>query len=332
MEYRLLGRTGVRISPLGLGTDNFANPTPANDAAHILLAALDAGINLVDTSNSYSQGQSEEIIGQTLKQSKRRHEVILATKAYYPVGPDVNDQGNNRRHLMRACEDSLRRLKTDYIDLFQLHRPDDRTHPEETLRTLDDLVSQGKVRYVGTSTHPAWKIMESLAISERNHWVKFCSDQPPYNLLDRRIENELVPLARTHQLGLITWSPMAMGMLAGRYPQPKKRPEDSRAILRGGIYAERVTEKAIEASNSFVVLAKAKGWDPAQLAVCWVKDQPGITAPLIGPKTIEQLDHLIPVLEMKLPAPLREACDKLVPPGSAVANFHNTAPWMKWQF
>ncbi|HPG09590.1 MAG TPA: aldo/keto reductase [Saprospiraceae bacterium] len=332
MEYRLLGRTGIRISPLGLGTDNFANPTSPEESTQLLLEALDAGINLVDTSNSYGQGESEKIIGHALKQHHRRQQVILATKAYYPVGMHVNDQGNNRRHLIQACEDSLKRLHTDYIDLYQLHRPDDVTHPEETLYALDTLVRQGKVRYVGTSTHPAWKIMESLGISESNHWVRFVSEQSPYNLLDRRIENELIPMAQAHQIALITWSPLAMGLLAGRYPQPKKRPADSRAVIRGSIYADRVTDKAIEASLSFVVLAKAKGWDPAQLAVCWVKDQPGITAPLIGPRTIEQLHQMIPVMEMNLPEPLREACDKLVAPGSAIANFHNSAAWMKWQF
>ena len=155
------------------------------------------------------------------------------------------------------------------------------------------------------------------------------TEQPPYNLLDRRIENELVPMCQAHGLGIISWSPLAMGILAGRYPKERPHPEQSRAILRGGIYAERVTRRAIEVGHDFVQLAQAHGYDPAQLAVLWVKDQPGITAPLIGPRILAQLEHFLPVLEMRLPDDVRAACDALVPPGSAVANFHNSAPWMK---
>jgi len=329
VDYRTLGRTGVKVAPLALGTDNFANPVPEADANDILTRALDAGINLIDTSNNYAGGESERIIGRALAQSGRRYDVILATKAHYPTGPGPNDRGNSRLHLMRACEESLRRLQTDYIDLYQLHRPAFDIPIDETLGALTDLVRQGKVRYIGSSTAPAWKVLEGVLTSEGKGYVRFISEQPPYNLLDRRIENELVPMCQAHGLGLLTWAPLAMGMLAGRYADAAQYPRESRAHLRGGIYAERVTAGAIAAGNHFVQLASDHGYDPAQLALLWVKEQPGITAPLIGVRSVAQLEQLLPVLDMHLPDEIRTACDVLVPPGSAAANFHNTSGWMK---
>jgi len=331
MNYRTLGRTGVKIAPLALGTDNFANPVPKADAARILNRALDAGINLIDTSNSYAKGESEAIIGRALKQNGRRDEILLATKAHYPTGSGPNDRGNSRLHLIKACEDSLRRLQTDHIDLYQLHRPVFDIPIEETLGALNDLVRQGKVRYIGSSTAPAWKVMEARMVSELKHYAHFVSEQPPYNLLDRRIENELVPLCQAYGLGILAWAPLAMGMLAGRYANVQAFPENSRAQLRGGIYADRITDRAIEKGNQFVALARERGLDPAQLALLWVKDQPAVTAPLIGVRTVEQLEHLLPVLDMRLDDAVRTACDAIVPPGSAAANFHNTSGWMKMQ-
>jgi aryl-alcohol dehydrogenase-like predicted oxidoreductase len=331
MEYRNLGRTGVKVAPLALGTDNILNPTPEKEAQKMILRAIEAGINLIDTSNSYMQGEAERVIGQTLKESGLREQVIVATKAHYPTGPGPNDRGNSRLHLMRACEDSLKRLQTDHIDLYQQHRPVFDMPIDETLAALTDLVRQGKVRYIGSSTAPAWKVLEGILVSELKGYVRFISEQPPYNLLDRRIENELIPMAQAYDLALLPWSPLAMGMLAGRYTDQELRPEGSRARLRGGIYAERVSDRAVQMGNRFVKLAREAGYDPAQLAILWVKDQPGITAPIIGPKSLEQLEHLLPVLEMSLPEDIRAACDGLVPPGSAVANFHNSAPWMKMQ-
>ncbi len=331
MEYRLLGRTGVRISSLCLGTQNFGAPTSEAEARAMIKLALDSGINLIDTANVYNKGQAEAIIGRALAKSGRRHETLIATKAHYPVGSGPNERGNSRLHLMRACEDSLRRLQTDYIDLYQLHRPSPEIPIEETLGALTDLVQQGKVRYVGTSTMPAWAQMEAVMMSELKGLVRFVSEQPPYNLLDRRIENETVPFCQKYGVALLTWSPLAMGILIGRYSDAADYPADSRAKLVGSIYAERVTERGIEVGKKFVALAADFGISPAQLGVLWVKDQPGITAPLIGPKSVEQLKHLLPVLEMTLTDEMRTACDALVPPGSAAANFHNTAPWMKMQ-
>jgi aryl-alcohol dehydrogenase-like predicted oxidoreductase len=331
MEYRSLGRTGVKVSALCLGGDNFGNPTSESESIAIINRSIDAGINFIDTSNSYAKGESERIIGRALEQNGHRQQVLIATKAHYPVGPGPNDRGNSRLHLLSACEQSLRRLKTDYIDLYQLHRPSFDIPVDETLAALTDLVRQGKVRYVGSSTAPAWKVMESLMVSEMKGYVRFVSEQPPYNLLDRRIENELVPLSQAYGLGLLPWSPLAMGLLAGRYSQGSSYPADSRASLRGGIYADRITTRAILVGNKFVQLAQSVGMSPAQLAVLWVKDQPGITAPLIGPRTLGQLEELMPVLEMSLDEALRATCDELVPRGSAVANFHNSAGWMQMQ-
>lgn len=295
----------------------------------IVHRAVEAGINLIDTADSYAAGQSERFIGKALTQSKTRGSVLLATKVYYPTGPGPDDRDNSRAHILKACEDSLRNLQTDYIDIYQIHRPSVIVPVEETLGALTDLVSQGKVRYVGCSTHPAWKVMEALKISEQKGFAQFILEQSPYNLLDRRIENELVPLCKTYGLGILAWAPLAQGVLAGRYTSAEDYPEGSRAALRGGIYSERVTDRGIEIGNRFVALAKDAGMSPSQLAILWVKDQDGITAPLIGPRTLQQLEDLLPVGDKGLDDTLRTACDKLVPPGSAVANFFNSAAWMK---
>ncbi|UCE41709.1 MAG: aldo/keto reductase [Candidatus Aminicenantes bacterium] len=329
MEYRLLGRTGLKVSPLCLGTANFADPTPEEECIAIVNRAVEAGINLIDTGNSYAKGECERVVGKALSLHNNRQKMLLATKVHYPMGPGPNDSRNSRLHILKACEDSLRRLNTDYIDIYQIHRPSPELAVEETLGALTDLVRQGKIRYVGCSTHPAWQVMEALMVSEKYGYVKYILEQSPYNLLDRRIENELVPLCKAYGLGILAWAPMAMGVLLGRYSSAKDYPVDSRAALRGGIYAERVTQKGVEVGDRFVRLAKEIGISPAKLSILWVKGQDGITAPLIGPRSVQQLKELLPVLEMKLDEEVREACDELVPPGSAAANFFNSAEWMK---
>lgn len=329
MEYRTLGRTGLKVSSLVLGTANFADPTPENEATEIVERAVDAGINLIDTGDNYAGGECERYIGRALKKLGLRGRVLLGTKVHFPMGPGPNDCGNSRHHIIQGCEDSLRRLGTDYIDIYQIHRNDAETDQEETLEALNDLVRWGKVRYVACSTHPAWKVMQALAISQRRGFARYCLEQPPYNLLDRRIENELVPLCLDQGLGIIAWCPMAQGMLTGRYSSATAYPEDSRAGLRGGIYAERICSRGIEIGNEFVALAQRVGISPVQLAVLWVKDQPGITAPIIGPRTLDHLNDLLPVGDMALNEAVRKSCDELVPPGSVAADFHNSAEWMK---
>jgi 1-deoxyxylulose-5-phosphate synthase len=333
VEYRRLGRSGLKVSPIVLGTDNFANPTLPDECQRILSAAVDGGINLVDTSDSYAKGESERIIGSWLRGRGRRDDVIVATKVFYPTGSGPNERGLSRAHVVQACEDSLRRLGTDYIDLYQTHRPDPETEIEETLRALDDLVRQGKVRYVGSSTAPAWHVVEAVTTAAARGLTSFVSEQSPYNLLDRRIENELVPACERHGVGILAWSPLAMGMLAGRYASADAPPEGSRQALRGtgSIYGERVTPRGVEIGNRFAALARAAGHDPAQLAVAWVRDQPGITAPIVGPRTMAHLEQQLATLELRMPDALRAECDALVSPGSVVASFFNTAPWMKWK-
>ena len=331
----------MKVSPLCLGSDNFGDATPADEATAIINRALDAGINLIDTGDVYAEGMSETIIGQTIKDRGGRHKVLIATKVDHGrrrrgisldeevpgVGP--NESGHSRLNVIRACEESLRRLQTDYIDLYQLHRPSFDIPLDETIGALDDLVRQGKVRYVGCSTQPAWFIMEALMVSEMKSWVRYASEQPPYNLLDRRIENELIPMAQRHGLAIICWGALGMGVLAGRYDSADDYPADSRAAKRGAFYADRVTRRGIEIAKEFAEVAAQAGMSAAQLAVLWCKDQPGITAPLLGTRTLDHLEHLLPVLEMTLDDDARAACDALVPPGSVVANFHNTAYWMK---
>lgn len=329
MQYRRLLRADLDVSALALGTDNFANPTPEVDAIEMVHAALDAGITLFDTANTYAGGEAERILGKAL--GERRSEALIATKVFYPTGPGLDDRGNSRRALLKACDASLDRLGTDYIDLFQLHRPDFDVPMEETMGALQELVEAGKVRFVGSSTSPAWRTLEGVKVAESRGWPGFVSEQPPYNILDRRIENELVPMANQFGLGLFPWSPLAMGMLAGRYTDEPSRPARSRAAVRGGIYAERVSAAAIRAGNKFSQLARDHGHDPAQLAICWVKDQPAVAAPLIGPKTLAQLTALTPVGDMTFPKDLIPDVDQICPPGSAVANFHNSADWMRQQ-
>lgn len=333
MNYRLLGRTGIRVSPLCLGTLNFGVPTPEAESIGMIHQALDAGINFIDTADMYNGGKSECIVGKALADG-RRQQVILATKFHFPQSDDPNDRGNSRRHILNAVEASLRRLNTNWIDLYQVHRPVFDIPQDETLRALDDLVHQGKVRYIGSSTFPAWMIMEALAISERYNLARFVTEQPPYNLLDRRIENELLPLAQRYNISLLPWSPMAIGMLAGRYASESSLPSDSRGGRTGGkgsasIYADRITDAAIQRGNQIIPIAEHKGLTLAQLALLWVKDQPGVAAPIIGPRTQAQLVEALKVLDLSLDAETAAELDLIVPPGSAVANFHNNSGWMK---
>ncbi|BAJ64493.1 aldo/keto reductase [Anaerolinea thermophila] len=328
MEYRMLGRTGVMVSPLCLGAMNFGGPTGEEESIRIIHRALDAGINFIDTANVYNAGMSEMIVGKALKESGRRDSVVLATKVYGKMGEGPNESGVSRLHILKACEDSLRRLQTDHIDLYQLHRPGLNVPVDETLRAFDDLVRSGKVRYIGCSTHPAWMVMEALAVSEKYGLVRYISEQPPYNLLDRRIENELVPLAQKYGLALLPWSPLAGGILSGRYASGEI-PSDSRAERMGNMFRERITRRGVEVAQKVAQMAQERGMTPSQLALLWCKDQPGITSPIFGPRTLEHLEELLPVLEMRLNDEDRPLFDALVHPGNAVADFHNSNDWMK---
>lgn len=331
MQYRPLGRTGVQVSALCLGTMNFGDPTPDAEAQQILNAALEAGINFFDTSNSYNEGESELVLGRWFHSTGRRDEVILATKVFRPVGKSINDQGGSRYHILKACEDSLRRLQTDHIDLYQLHRPDFNIPQEETLRAFDDLVTSGKVRYIGCSTFPAWYLMEALSISERLNLVRYVSEQPPYNLLDRRIENELIPLCQKHGLAVIPWSPIAGGILAGRYPGKGEFPPGSRAS-RSEFFQARVTRRATQVAARLSQMAQERGLTATQLALLWVKDQPGITAPITGPRTLAHLEDALGIADKTLDDTDRSLFDGLVHPGNVVSDFHDSSLWMKARY
>ena len=330
MEYRRLGRSGVMVSPLCLGTMNFGGSTTEEDSFAIMQKAVDGGINFFDTANVYNEGESERITGKFLKEKNLREKVVLATKVYSRVGDGPNDGGGTRYHIIKACEDSLRRLQTDHIDLYQLHRPP-MTHPQdETLRAFDDLIRAGKVRYIGSSTHPAWMVMEALSLSEKYGLNRYISEQPPYNLLDRRIENELVPLCQKYDLAIIPWSPLAMGVLAGRYTQTDNYPEGSRAKRwDNDAVKARVTQRGLDVGKAVEKMAKELGLTASQLSLLWIKDQPGITAPIIGPRTLAHLEDGLVIIEKALDDADRPLFDELVHPGTAVSDFHNSNDWMK---
>jgi aryl-alcohol dehydrogenase-like predicted oxidoreductase len=341
MEYKILGRTGLEVSSIAFGTDNFLDPTPEKESTKMLDIAIDAGINLIDTGDVYAGGEAEKMIGRALKKLGRRNEILISTKVdhgmsipgksldEYAPEKKPNTHGLSKANIIRACENSLKSFKTDHIDIYYAHRYSPEIPLDETLSALDYLVQSGKVRYIGFSTHPAWVVMESLMIAKEFGYQRIVAEQPPYNLLDRRIENELIPLAQKYGIGLITWAPMAMGVLAGRYQDTENLPKNSRAIYRGGYYRDRVTQAGLKVGKEFSMLAKKINLSPAQLALLWAKDQPGVTAPLMGPRTIKHLEELLPVMKMKLDEETRVACDQLVHPGTAVTDFHNTSGWMK---
>lgn len=332
MQYRPLGRTGVMVSPLCLGAMNFGGPTPEDESIAILNRALDAGINFIDTANTYNAGESERIVGKALAHNGKRDQIVLATKVHNPQSENINDRGGSRYHILKACEDSLRRLQTDHIDLYQLHRPQAHIPVDETLRAFDDLVHAGKVLYIGASNHAAWMVMEALSTSERYGLARYISEQPPYNLLDRRVENELIPLAQRYNLAILPWSPLAGGILAKRYAASGLFPEGSRASRPLKHFQARVTDLGIAVAEAVSRMADERGVTNAQLALLWLKDQPGVTAPIMGPRTLQQLEDFIPVMDMQLNAADRPLFDALVHPGNTVSDFHNTSDWVKARY
>lgn len=327
MNYRSLGRTGAQVSCLCLGTMNFGGATEESESARIIAHAQDAGINFIDTADIYNDGESERIVGRALGNAKTRSQTVLATKVYNPMGPGPNDRGLSRIHILRACEESLRRLGTDYIDLYWLHRCDFSIPPDEVLRAMDDLVRSGKVRYIGSSTFPAWKVMEYLAESKASGLARIIAEQPPYNLLDRRIENELIPLALDHGLAIVPWSPLAQGTLAGRYPVGSALPPGSRASLGKEVFNQRLNSSGRLVGSRLVAYAEERGTTAATLALAWTMNRPGITAPIVGPRTMEHLELALASTELRLTDEDRAFLDSLVPPGTAVANFHNNSGW-----
>lgn len=288
MKYTTLGRTGMRISRVSLGCWRFGAETDEPTARALIDYALDQGINLIDTANIYARGVSEEIVGRALK--GRRYDVVLATKVWGKMGDGVNDRGLSRLHIMRAVEDSLRRLQTDHIDLYQIHAPDNETPLEETLDALNDLVRQGKVRYIGVSNHPAWQTCKALWISNVNGYARYVSAQPRYNLLDRRAEHELIPLCIDQGIGIINYSPLAQGLLSGKYRKGQPLPAESRAA-RSELMKNLLTDENLDRVERLATYAEERGYSIAQLAIAWLLAKPGVSSPILGATSIEQLEE-----------------------------------------
>ena len=325
MEYRSLGRTGVQVSVLCLGCMNFGGKTSPEDSYRIIEHALDAGINFLDTANVYSRGRSEEVTGAALKRAGKRSKVILATKVHGRMDDeDPNAWGNARRHIIEQCEASLKRLQTDYIDLYQIHRPQSGIPIDETLRALDDLIRAGKVRYIGTSTFAAWQLVESLWVAKEFGLNRFVCEQPPYNLLDRRIESELIPMAQTYGFGIIPWSPIAGGLLSGKYRRGQEFPPDARyADAKGRPWMEsRLTDGVFDVVEMLVPMAEEKGCSMAQLALAWVIQRPGVTSPIIGPRTMEHLVDNLGAVDVSFTDDELTQIDAMIPPGSMVSPFY----------
>jgi aryl-alcohol dehydrogenase-like predicted oxidoreductase len=312
MQYRTLGRTGIKVSPYALGALALGTPignTDTGDSVRIIHKALDAGINFVDTADAY--GESEVVVGQALK--GRRDQVVLATKFSRPVDDDPNHRGASRRWIMTAVENSLRRLQTDYIDLYQVHRPDPDTDIEETLSALSDLIHSGKVRAAGTSALPASDIVEAQWVAERRGLERFRTDQPPYSILSRGIEREVLPVAQRYGMGILVWGPLAQGMLTGR--ARKGQPTDLR---RASLMKAFSDERRLDTVEQLIPLAEKAGLPLTHLALAFVIAHPGVTSAIIGPHTMEQLDDLLAAAGVALGDDLLDQIDKIVPPGTDV--------------
>ena len=317
-ELRTLGRTGVKVSQLCLGTMMFGawgNPDH-DDSVRIIHRALDAGINFIDTADMYSQGESEEIVRKALAGGKR-DDVVLATKFHNPMGEEPNHRGNSRRWAIRAVEDSLRRLGTDWIDLYQVHRPDPGCDVEETLGALTDLVRAGKIRYFGCSTFPAHEIAEAQWVSQRRRLGRFVSEQPPYSILTRSIETDVLPVCERHGMGVIVWSPLAAGWLTGRYGDDGSGPPSARAELVPSLYDLSWPENQakLAAVRQLGPLAQEAGVTMIQLAIAFALRHPAVTSAIIGPRTMDQLTDLLAGAEVVLDDDILDRIDQIVPPG-----------------
>ncbi len=320
MRYRQLGASGLRISVLTMGTMTFGGKggfasvgsTDVDEARHQVDRCLEAGINLIDTANVYSAGLSEEIVGQVLE--GRRDNVLLATKARMPMGDGPNDAGLSRHHLVAQCEASLRRLRTDHIDLYQVHEWDGQTPLEETLQALDDLVRAGKVRYVGCSNYAGWQLMKALGVAERGGLTRFASQQIHYTLQAREAEYELVPISIDQGLGILVWSPLAGGLLSGKYRRGEPGPAGSRLLSGWDEPPVRDQDKLYDVIEVIVEVAKDSGASPAQVALAWLLDRPAVTSVVIGARTSEQLADNLSAADLSLTQEERARLDAVSQP------------------
>jgi aryl-alcohol dehydrogenase-like predicted oxidoreductase len=310
MEYRFLGRTGVRVSRLVFGTMAFGGDADEATSRALFFRCRDAGINFFDCADVYAKGRSEEILGELI--APCRNEVVISSKAYFPTGRDENARGSSRYHLVRAVEASLSRLKTDRLDVFFLHRFDDSTPLDETLRAVELLVQQGKVLYPAVSNFSAWQAARALGVAERRGFQPIVCMQPMYNLLKRQAEVEILPLAQAEQLGVLPYSPLAGGILSGKYGR-ERRPETGR-LLENKMYQTRYAAPAnYEIAERLCALADEVGHHPATLAVAWVASHPDVTAPILGARSVEQLEPCLKAAELPLSAELRQRLSALSP-------------------
>ena len=313
MQYRPLGKTGIKATPYCLGAMMFGglgNPDH-DDCIRIIHKALDSGINFIDTADRYSRGESEEIVGKALK--GRRDNIVLATKVHGLMGEDPNQQGNSRRWIMQAVEASLRRLQTDHIDLYQIHRPAPDTDIEETLSALTDLVRAGKVRAIGSSTFPASEIVEAQWVADRRGLARFRTEQPPYSILNRSTEREVLPICQTYGMGALVWSPLAKGMLTGRYRKGRPLPDS----LRVKAFPEQMADdRNLDAVERLIPIAEAAGLSLTHMGMAFVMAHPGVTSAILGPRTMQHLDDLLAGAEVVLGDEILDRIDEVVAPGT----------------
>jgi len=317
MQYRSLGKTGIKVSPYALGAMMFGkigNPDH-DECIRIIHKALDFGINFIDTADVYSRGESEEIVGKAIK--GRRDNIVLATKAHLPMGDDPNQQGNSRRWLTHEVDASLRRLQTDYIDLYQIHRPSPDTDIEETLSALTDLMRAGKVRAIGSSTFPVSEIIEAQWVAERRGLARFRTEQPPYSILDRGIEREVLPACLRYGMGAMVWSPLSKGMLTGRYRKGQPLPDGVRAKYFSRQLSD---ERNLDAVEQLLPLAEEAGISLTHMALAFVMSHPGVTSAILGPRTMQHLDDLLAGAEVRLDDEVLDRIDQIVPPGTDVGS------------
>ncbi len=315
MDYARLGHTGIEVSRVCLGMMTYGTPGwrdwVLDEAASrpFIVRALEAGINFFDTADVYSRGASEEILGRAIRELARRDEVVIATKAFYPLRQGPNAGGLSRKHLFDAVDASLRRLGTDYIDLYQIHRWDEATPPEEVLRALDDIVRAGKVRYLGASSMAAWQFARALYLADRHGWTRFVAMQNHYNLAYREEEREMLPLCRAEGIGVIPWSPLARGLLCGTR---RRGLEGDTPRARSDAFARELYHDAdFDVADRVVDVARARGIPPAQVALAWLLQQPGVTAPIVGATELRHLDEAIGALDVRLTA---DECARLEAP------------------
>jgi len=311
MQFLPLGRTGTTVSAIGLGTNSFGGRADRDTSIAILHRALDAGITLIDTANIYTATASEAIIGEGLR--GRRHQALVATKAGMKTGDGPNSAGSSRLHLMRELESSLRRLQTDYLDLYQIHTWDPETPPEETARTLDDMVRAGKVRYIGASNYAGWQLCKALWASDRRGFVRFESVQPSYSLGDRSVERELVPLCLDQQIGVIAFFPLAGGILTGKYRRGQEPPKGSRALTQPP-FARRLNEQNLRLAEDVAALAGELHCTPSQLSLAWLIRQPAVVSAIAGATSVAQLEENLGALEVKIPEEMLKRLDEISRP------------------